>query len=72
MTLDHLLNPGHLLQGVDVLGVVPQQLPRALHRPDELVAGRGLELARINLSGKFEERARIFSEIRKCLTIIPG
>ena len=63
MTLDHILNPGHLLQSVNILGVVPQQLALPLHRPDELVAGGGLELTRVNLSGKFEERPGILPTV---------
>ena len=63
MTLDNLLNPSHLLESVNVLGVVPQQLSLPLHGMDELVAGGRLELARVNLTGKLEERPGILPEV---------
>ena len=63
MTLDDVLDAGHLLQRVDVLGVVPQQLAARLHAADELVAGGRLELARVNLAGELEKWPGIFLKI---------
>ena len=67
MALNHILNSGHLLQSINVLRVVPQQLALPLYSPDELVAWRGLELTRVNLSGKLEERPGVLPTAYICL-----
>ena len=63
MTLDHILYPNNLLEGVDVLGVVPQQLLRILHSSDKLMTWGGFELTRVDLSCKLEEWSRIFPKV---------
>ena len=52
MTLDDVVYAGDLLQGVDVLGVVPQQLVMGLQQSDELVAPGWLKLTRVDLLHK--------------------
>ena len=44
VALNDVVDAGHLLQSVNVLCVVPQQLPTALNTLDELVTRRRLEL----------------------------
>ena len=58
MALDHPVQPHHLLQRVNVLGVVAEEFVVLLQRADEVVGGRGAELAGVDLAGKLEERSR--------------
>ena len=53
----------YLLESIDVLGVVPQQFPVLLDCPDEFVAGRRLELTRIDLSGELEKGPGVLAEV---------
>ena len=72
MTLNNIVDASHLLQGVNILCIIPQQLATGLHTSDELVTGGGLELARIYFSGKLEKWTGIFLEImdvKHCLWI---
>ena len=63
MTLNDIVDTSNLLQSVNVLGVVPQELPMFFYGSDEPVARRRLELTRVNLPGEFEEGPRIFPEV---------
>lgn len=53
----------YLFKRIDVLRVVPEQLILLFKVANESVAGGGLELARVDLAGKLEERARVPPEI---------
>jgi hypothetical protein len=53
----------HLFQRVNVLRVVPEQGTVLLDALDEAVARRRLELARVDLARKLEERARVLPEV---------
>ena len=59
LSLLYLAYPSLLLEGVDVLGVIPQQLLPALQRSNKLMTRRGRELARVDLTCKFEKRSWI-------------
>ena len=63
VTLHHPLYPDHLLQGVNVLGVVAQEFALFLQGADEPVAGAGTELAGVDLAGELEEGAGVLAEV---------
>ena len=63
VALDHPTDPRHLLQRVDILSEVAQQLPGPLHGANKAVAGRGLELAGVDLTREFEERPGVLPEV---------
>jgi len=63
MTLDHVGDARYVLEGVDVLGVVPEELPLLFNLLDEKVGGRGDKIARVDLLGKGEEGLRVPPEI---------
>ena len=64
LSIDDTINAVyHLFQSVDILSVVSQQFVVFFNGPYESVARRGLELARVDFSGKLEERAGVFAKV---------
>jgi len=63
VALDHIFYTNNLLEGVDVLGVVPQQFLGILHCSDKLMTWGGFELTRVDLTCKLEEWSGIFPKV---------